>query len=354
MKNQQEPPSDRVTLVDIAKALGISHTTVSLALKKHPRISEATRTRVEEKAREMGYQPDPLFAALAQYRQNNRKRPISGTLAWIHAARDPAEFKQFKEFQLYFEGAAEAAAKLGYQLEEFAVARTPLRRLNTIFRARNIRGILLSPPYEPSYDWKSFPWDNYATVKLSRSILYPQSHLVSAAQIGNTMLAFEKAREMGYQRIGFACEYICTRFFALGYSWAQKSLPPERQLPILTLSDADTPANQRALLKRWILKEKPDAIYIDSEKVTDIMEQLKGQIPDHIGLIVSTINDLSTADAGIDQNAKEIGRMATRSLVSMLNEQRYGIPDIRTETLVDGTWIDGSSLPPKHILTNRE
>lgn len=47
--------SKYATITDIAKKLGISHSTVSRALNDHPRISSSTKQRVVEMAEEMGY-----------------------------------------------------------------------------------------------------------------------------------------------------------------------------------------------------------------------------------------------------------------------------------------------------------
>jgi hypothetical protein len=107
-----------------------------------------------------------------------------------------------------------------------------------------------------------------------------------------------------------------------------------------------TMAGMLALLEQWILKEKPDAIYLDTGKVNQLLMNLQSELCAGIGLIASTVNDLK-ADAGIDQNSIEIGRNAVRTLVSLLNENLYGIPAIRTEILVEGTWVDGSSLPDR-------
>ena len=46
-----------VSIKDIAKAAGVSPSTVSRALHHHPRISEETATRIRCLAQEMGYSP---------------------------------------------------------------------------------------------------------------------------------------------------------------------------------------------------------------------------------------------------------------------------------------------------------
>ena len=57
-------PSSKVTIHDIARALGVSASTVSRALAGNPAISSTTRARVEEKASELGYRPNAVATAL--------------------------------------------------------------------------------------------------------------------------------------------------------------------------------------------------------------------------------------------------------------------------------------------------
>lgn len=56
----------RVKMVDVARAADVSRTTVSLVLNQIPgvRIAEATRQRVLQVARDLGYSPGPLIEAL--------------------------------------------------------------------------------------------------------------------------------------------------------------------------------------------------------------------------------------------------------------------------------------------------
>ncbi|MDJ0640039.1 MAG: LacI family DNA-binding transcriptional regulator [Paracoccaceae bacterium] len=62
----------RVTISDVADAAGVTKGTVSRALNDYPDISEATRTRVLRKAKQMGYQP----LAQAQAIKTGRTRTI--------------------------------------------------------------------------------------------------------------------------------------------------------------------------------------------------------------------------------------------------------------------------------------
>lgn len=63
-------PKSENSIVDIAKALGISPATVSRALNNNQRISEATRKRVKEMALEMGYRHNSMASSLRNRRSN--------------------------------------------------------------------------------------------------------------------------------------------------------------------------------------------------------------------------------------------------------------------------------------------
>ncbi|WP_167613651.1 LacI family DNA-binding transcriptional regulator [Maribellus sediminis] len=58
------------TIHDIARALNISASTVSRALKDNPLISEATRAKIKKAAQEMGYRPNTLAANFRTKRTN--------------------------------------------------------------------------------------------------------------------------------------------------------------------------------------------------------------------------------------------------------------------------------------------
>lgn len=60
-----EPMKKRVTIADLARVLGMDKSSVSLALRDSPRVSEATRTRVRRVANEHNYSPNWAAKQLA-------------------------------------------------------------------------------------------------------------------------------------------------------------------------------------------------------------------------------------------------------------------------------------------------
>lgn len=68
---ERKEEMDKITIDDIAKALGVSKTTVSRALSGKGRISDSTKKRVISYAREHDYKPNVMARGLAQSRTYN-------------------------------------------------------------------------------------------------------------------------------------------------------------------------------------------------------------------------------------------------------------------------------------------
>ncbi|MDF7808807.1 LacI family DNA-binding transcriptional regulator [Pontiellaceae bacterium B12219] len=344
MSHQNQPR--RITIRDIAKELNVSHTSVSLALRNRSGISEEQRARIKAKAAEMGYFPDPMLAALSNYRLQNREHPVQAALAWINTWDHPEELRGYHEFDLYWKGAFKAALNLGYHLEEFIIKDIPLHRLAQVLKARNISGVLLPPDRSSHIDWKGFDWSPFATVRFGRTQKPPQVNFVTSAQVQNAMMAFDEILKRGYNRIGFIGEKGREETFGAGFLWAQQELPIRQRLPVLLFNPSATDSECRASLDSWMKKYRPDAIFTRDKTLPDLLTSLGYRIPEDVGLATTSIID-TPIDTGIDQNSEEIGRAAVLSVVSQINNSSWGIPPIQHESLINGRWVDGSMLPDR-------
>lgn len=347
--SSENSSSRRISIRDLAKHLGLSHATVSLSLRDNPRISPKTRQRVKEEAEVLGYRPDPLLNALTNYRLDKKERPITAAIAWLNAWTDGDRLRAHREFDLYWEGANSAASKQGYRLEEFRLSKdfSP-ERMHQILSTRGIRGILL-PPHQPESNFGNFPWEEYSIVRFGRSLAKPLSHLVTADQVSNGVLAFNKCRELGYKRIGFVTNEENTlargHQFEAGFLLAQRSIPKNERLEVFGISDIQN-SGRAERIKKWIKSEKPDAILTDNASLPAILRKAGVSVPGDVGLAVSTVLDVPNL-AGIYQNPLEIGRVGLLMLNSLINDGSKGVPEIFRQILVEGNWCDGESLPPK-------
>ncbi len=65
-----KPPKRPLTLRDVSEASGVSEMTVSRVLRNKGDVSEATRQRVQDAAKQLGYVPNKIAGALASQRVN--------------------------------------------------------------------------------------------------------------------------------------------------------------------------------------------------------------------------------------------------------------------------------------------
>jgi LacI family transcriptional regulator len=340
-------PNARVTVRQIAQHLEVSHTTVSRALKNDPRISKSVRDKVHATAAALGYRPDPMLSALAAYRKSQTKKSIGAELAWINCWPEPKRLRTYKEFDLYWAGANEEAERAGYRLEEFCCpAKLTPERLAKILRARNIRGLLLSPGWSTvTPDWKDFDWSKYSIVRFGHSLPSPAAHIVTSDQLMAGLIAFENMLRLGYRRIGmvmWAAQGTRLVRFSAGYLYAQLRVASQFRLAPLIANEDDPHIHQT--LRTWLQTEKPDAILTDLTELRTWLAKLKLRVPQDIGLAALSVLD-GQADAGIDQNSREIGRAAVQTLISLIHHNECGIPPTPREVLIAGRWVDGLSLP---------
>lgn len=348
---ESQPLPRRIGVCEIARQMGLSHATVSMALRDNIRISALTREKVQRHALDAGYRPDPMLKTLVHYRHSKSKAVMKGELAWINAWPAPDQLRSYREFDGYWNGAKAEAEKSGYRLEEFLV--TPEcspTRLHQILSVRGIRGILL-PPHAVQPNWSDFPWQDYAVVRFGQSLRFPMTPVVASDQVGNTMLAYTSMRDRGYRRVGF----VTGRFelvphghlFGVGWLAAQEMVPGEERVPAFTFMVH--PVEKRAeFFRRWLDEYRPDAILSDVFEIFDMLEQAGVKVPRDLGLAMTSVLD-GGADSGIDQHPEEIGRRAFLMLNSLMDEGRQGEREVLRQLVVEGAWVDGTSLPRKNL-----
>jgi DNA-binding LacI/PurR family transcriptional regulator len=342
----------RITLRDLAKKLGVSHTTVSLALRDHPSITPARRQQIRRLAEQEGYRPDPFLAALSVYRMQKRPASFHSTLAWINHWDQPEALRQLKEFDANWRGASQAAESLGYRLEDLRwPADISAERFERILVARGIQGLLI-PPHAVPPDWGNFDWSRFSIIRLGMSVPVPDSHVVTSDHQRAVLMAFEKMSRYGYKRIGLV---VCADFdrrlggnYIGGFAAAQRLFKFQHILPPL-LTNAhvyeDQPDKAKRALQKWLEQNRPDVILSAVVAVPEMIRELGYRIPEDVAVAGSS-RDVPV-DAGVSQNPEDIGRIAVQMLVSQINLSERGVPAVPCRTLVESSWQDGQSMPDR-------
>src|SRR6266550_4252530 len=70
IKRVDARPAKDVTIVEVARHAGVSITTVSHALSGNRRVAQATRARIDDSIRELGYRPNAFARSLRTERSH--------------------------------------------------------------------------------------------------------------------------------------------------------------------------------------------------------------------------------------------------------------------------------------------
>lgn len=344
-----ESNAPRVNQADIARALGISQSTVSIALKGDIRVSQKTRALIQRKADEMGYVPDPSLLALSRYRRHVRETQVATGLAWVtnHPTEDGWRTAMI---EAYRKGASERARKLGYQLYDFWMADPSItkERFRQILIARGIRGLLFAPQaaFHTEID---FDFTGFAGVKFGYSLQSPNLHMVSNYQHQTVRLAYRSLEALGYQKIGFMMHDAVDRRVDRNFSGGYHSLNP---------SGVDPDFIQPFVFERlpdsrfdeWYDRWKPDAIILTGRATNQLRNWMRQRdliVGRDLAIAELNLNTDSRDIAGIDQQSETIGSAAVNVLDSLLSHFEYGVPVNPINTLIGGVWRDGKSAPGK-------
>ncbi len=332
--------SKRVTVRDIAMATGYHYTTVSMGLRDSPALRSETRRKIQEAAEQLGYRPDPMLSALNAYRRASRTPHFQAVIGWINNWPERDALLKMPSFREYFEGARERALQLGYLLEEFWLHEPGMRQdvLRRIFRARNIRAVLIAPqPFahmKPDIDLKEV-----SAVAFGYSMQPARLNLVTNHQFHSMTLMLAELLKLGYRRIGFFLESDWDE--KVDNAWIGSLLVAQRRHPeVRFMMNLENP-NQS--LKAWLAECEPDVV-ISHDGTRKELIALGYAIPKEIGFASLDIYTVSTQLSGIYQNNLEIGRKAVDVLVGMIHRGERGYPESPTRTLIESNWVPGNTL----------
>jgi DNA-binding LacI/PurR family transcriptional regulator len=340
----------RVTVYDIARQAGVSHTTVALALRNHHRISESRRKQIQKIAKELGYEPDPFLATLASYRAQVHPPKVQSAIAWINHWEQPERLRgAHREFDAYWHGANAAARRFGYRLDEIRwESDYSAKRFEQILLTRGIRGVLI-PPHAIPPDWGDFDWGKFSVIRFGLSVPKPDSHLVTSDQLRAVLMGVRRIKELGYERIGLVMpqdtdERLGGNFIG-GFAAAQQFFRLPALPPLLTAERcyAEEPDKGLRLLQQWLKRHKPDALLTFVVHLPPMLRKLGYRIPQDIAVAGTGID--VPVDAGLDQHSEAIGRMAVEMLVAQVNLNERGEPTDPCRILIESRWRDGTSMP---------
>lgn len=332
----------RVVMRDVAKASGVHYATVSRALRNDPRISSAMRTRVQAVAKRLGYTPDPLLRALADYRTTNQRRNFHGLLAWLTNFPTSDGWKEYEKID-YFEGASRRARELGYKLEVFW-AREPgvtPARLRQIMLARGILGVLL-PPQPLGGTTMDLRLGGLASVSFGHTLTKPTLNVVHHYHFRSMWLLLEKLRGLGYRRPGLVMPNDVHKNVERAWAGAWMMYAKEYDLtpPPLFLEEVQTAEG----VLGWYREHKPDVVIANQGYVLEWLRNAGVRVPRDCGFALTAKHAGPPSCAGIDEKNELTGASAVELLVSAIQHGETDVPKHPKSLLIEGSWFPGNTV----------
>ncbi|MDI6601731.1 MAG: LacI family DNA-binding transcriptional regulator [Thermoanaerobacteraceae bacterium] len=186
----------KITIKDVAKAAGVSITTVSRALNEYPDVSDETREKVFRVASELNYSPNSIARGLVTSRTNTIGLIISEMIK-------PGVYHPYVLEQL--SGVKASLRKAGYDIILFTVDPgmqevTPFEKLRDDRKVDGMIafGLRMSDPYIDEIRHCSIP-----TVLIDIPIVTDYVGYISSDNVEASFEAIEYLLNLGHRNVGF-------------------------------------------------------------------------------------------------------------------------------------------------------
>ncbi len=311
--------SREVTIYDVAKALNISPSTVSRALRDHPHIRRETKKKIREAAAEMDYQQNK-FASNLRLKQTNTIGVVVPRLNSFIMAEVLA-------------GIEKITSENGYGLIISQSQESWIKEISCVSTLYNSRvdGLLVSL----AFDTKNL---DHFNILLKKDI--PVVFFDRVAECHGCISIIIDNFKAGYEVTSHLIEQGCRRIFHLGgnmlrnvyserlrgYKQALADHKVEADDELVAVSDMSSRAGTEAARKILKMHHRPDGIFTsnDTTAVAIMVELEKAGVKIPQEIAVAGFNnepvsqfvqpDLTT----IDYPAREIGEIAATSLINKL------------------------------------
>lgn len=337
-------PHERVKQSDIAKALNLSVQTVSMALRGHKRISEATRLKVERTARRLGYQADPTMAALANYRtQQARQQSQWDRVALLHDWASKDDWLRYEHYQRLRSELISETTHRGIQLQEFWVGPHGKDRVAVLRKLRNlgIKSILLAPPSEGRNPTPiQIPKTDFHVVTFGPDSTYPDQHVIQFDYYANLRLTWQTLWQRGCRRIGLS--YPEDLGWRTNHAWLAAYLA-EKQLAGMHPGELPPRIHHFATksedLIEWAQSLRLDALI---SPIADDLFTLQEHMPE---VQIASMHQ-SAREPGVDPNPEHAAFAAIEILQFEMNHALLQKSHFNLRIHIPGKWIDTTIQPP--------
>jgi LacI family transcriptional regulator len=341
----------RVDMSDVAAKAGVHQTTVSLALRGHPRIPESTRTRIRAIAQELGYRPNPFVAAFvaSRHRGYQSRRAVLGYITGDED--DEGGRAVMASYRDFYEGTKARAQELGFGIEHFWLGDPKLTRsrFNQITETRAIHGLIVGP-LKTMRRTLDIDWARFAAVAYGYSMLEPRVHRVSPNFYQSMIDTLRHCRAAGYRRVGLMldenADHKNDHLWLSAFLSSQHRSPADERVPPLL-----QPAWELRSFKAWLKRCRVEVVICLNTLIQKLRQTPEGQAvlatPKlQFVLLNASATQTYSAYAGVLVNRGDVGAACVDQLVGMLYRNEKGIPSRVHDLMVQTGWHDGVKFGP--------
>lgn len=311
------------TIKDLAKAAGVSITTVSRALNGYPDVSEKTRNRIKKLAKELSYQPNAQAKSLVLKKTN--------TIGVIMSEMKSSDGKDGFAFEVLC-GINDRAGELDYDIILFSTNPNKQRKksYSDLCRERNVDGAILQGlRMNDVYLNEVVNQSRFPCVLIDIPLEGERVGHVTSDNVNGSREAVRHLVKLGHRKIALINGYLEAAVsherlsgYILGLQEAGISYDPS-----LIVDGRFTEAGGMEAMAR-LLERHPDitAVTCSSDLMAlgamRLMEQLGRAVPDDVAVIgyddISIASYCSPSLTSVRQDKYQLGYQAAQLLIDML------------------------------------
>jgi DNA-binding LacI/PurR family transcriptional regulator len=350
-----------VSIKDIALLAGVSHSTVSRALRNSPLIPESTAKRIQQIAREKGYSASAVARSLVM-----QKTQTIGVV--VTSIADPFNGE-------VVEGLEEAANQNGYSVILATSQADPEREMAVVrsFRERRVDGIIVASSRVGSLYASALGEMQIPIVLLNNQSAGIFAHTVTIDNVDGGLRATHHLIQLGHTRIAYLGDRLGFESDSerlAGYKKALRQARIPSKVNLLERGDGKMPGARQAAAKLLVLPPdlRPTAVFCYNDmSALGLMQAAEAaglEIPRDLSVV--GFDDLFFAGqlrpplTTYRQPKREIGKRAMEQLLTLLRGESasdmtriQGELVIRESTAAPPTSQSGRGNTPQRDLRSR-
>ncbi len=310
-------PDEKITIDDVAKALGISKTTVSRAISGKGRVGTDTKAKVMEFIEKHNYRPNVMARALAQQRTFN--------IGVVWPDDYNADYLPF--FQRCMIGMSEITSSFGYDIVVSLIAGGDITGLKRIIENHKVDGVILTRTMVNDAPARYLKESGVPFVAIGKTddpdIISVDNDNFGACKELTSILLAKGLRKLAL--IGGSTNHIITKTRYEGFAAAFE----EARIDIdqnLIYMDVENNIKVGGIIKNLLKKNIDGVICMDDSIAGEVIARCRDEhikIPDDIrvasfynsSILESTIPSVTS----LNFNDRNLGAVAARTLLAMID-----------------------------------